>query len=207
MAEDKKVEVPVSLLKEMQEQIANLEKKAADNEARSAGLEQLVASSAEAVGKLKEKKDFEPKFRTVRIRKYPIAGDYENMGYIIGWTNREAYEEVQNLGRGPEVINFIDVMFLGSEKTKDGKVKAEKIKLLDLLNKSEQVHCKVLETKKETKKVPTGEEIDISVFDPQHGLISTGEKIDGYYAYSDIEFKIQIPGVDEPIWIDSKFCN
>lgn len=212
MADEKKsktVEVPTELLQKMQEQMAEQDRKIADMEAKNAGIEEMVAKSAETNSelKLKEKKDFEPKFHTVRVRKYPIAGDEYNLGFIIGWTNKGAYQDYETTSAGKQLADYIDVIFLGHEKTEDGKIKAEKIKLLDLMNKGVQVHCKILETKREEVKVPTGEEINVNVFDPQHGLITTGDTVDGYTAYSNIQYKIQIPGVVEPVWVDSLYAN
>jgi hypothetical protein len=207
--EEKTVEVPAKLLTQMQEQMAELERKVADSDAKTAGLEEMVAKSATTNDdlKLREKKDFEPKFRTIRVRKYPIAGDENNLGYIVGWTSKGAYQEVDRTGVSPQMVDYIDVIFLGSEKTKEGKLKAEKIKLIDLLNNGKQVHCKILETKRTEDKVPTGEEIDVSVFDPAHGLVTTGDKVDGYSAFSSIQYKIQIPGVEGETWIDALYCN
>lgn len=206
--EEEKIEVPASLLKTMQEQMAEQDRKIADMEAKSAGLEEMVAKNVSTNDdlKLKEKKSFEPKFRTVRIRKYPMFGKEDDLGYVIAWTNKGAYEEVDRSGVTPTVINYLDIIYLGHEK-KDGKIQAEKVKLLDFMNKGQQVHCKILETKREEIKVPTGEEINVSVFDPQHGLIATGDMVDGYYAYSDIKYKVQIPGIAEPVWIDALYCN
>ncbi len=208
---DPVVQVPQSVLTAMQEQMAVLEKKDADREAQMAGFEAMIEAGKSAEGsddpKLRKGRSFEPKFRTVRIRKYPIAGIYEDQGYVIGWTSRGAYQEVDRTGITPQVVDFIDVIFLGHEKTAEGKIKAEKVRLLDLMNKSTQVHCKILDTKKIVREEPTGEEIDVSTFDPQHGLVATGEKVDGYTAYTDITHVIQIPGVTEPVAIDAMFCN
>lgn len=208
---DPVVAVPQSVLTAMQEQMAALEKKDADREAQMAGFEAMIEAGKSAEGsdepKLRKGKSFEPKFRTVRIRKYPIAGEYENQGYVVGWTSRGAYQEVDRSGVTPQVVDFIDVIFLGHEKTEDGKIKAEKVRLLDLMNKSVQIHCKILDTRKEVREVPTGEEIDVSMFDPQHGLVATGEKVDGYTAYTDIVHTIQIPGIEKPVEIDAMFCN
>ncbi len=205
----KTVEVPESVLVEMQEKMAELERKQADQEAKNAGLEEILSKGAEAIAepKLREKKSFEPKFRTVRLRQFPMGGDIEKMGYIVGWTNRGAYEVVDRTGTAPVVVNMIDVIFYGQEKTKEGKIKAEAIKLLDLFNNGKQVHCKILEQKREEVKVPTGEEIDVTVFDPAHGLVSTGDKIDGWVAFSEIKLKLQVPGLPDPVWIDAAFCN
>ena len=206
MAEDKTkkeeavVEVPVAVLTALQEQMADLERKVADGEAKSAGLEAMVSESAKTNDKLKEKKSFEPKFRTVRLRKYPIAGDETKMGYVIGWTKKGAYQEYVQTPTGAQLVDYIDIIFHGQEK------KAEKIRLLDLLNKGEQVHCKILETKREEVKHETGEEIDVSIFDPAHGLINTGEKVDGYYTISDIQYKLNVPGLGE-VWVDSAYTN
>lgn len=202
------VQVPQSVLTKLQEDMAAQEKKMADLEAKNAGLEQLFADSARAEGepKLREKKNFEPKFRTVRLRKFPVAGGPE-LDYVVGWTNKGAYQEVDRSGISPQIVDYIDIIFLGQQKPKDGKIKAEKVRLLDLMNRGVQVHCKILNTKKESKMVPTGEEINVTVFDPQHGLTQTGDTIDGFVTYSDIEYTVQIPGVAEPVVIDGLFVN
>jgi len=207
--EDKKVTVSAKTLLQMQEQMAQMEQKLADQEAKSAGIEEIMSKAAEAgtEPKLREKKNFEPKFRTVRLRKYPIAGDIDNQGYIVGWTSRGAYQTVDRSGVRPETVDMIDVVFLGQERNAEGKIKAESIKLLDLYNNGHQVHCKILEQKREEIKTPTGEEIDVTVFDPAHGLMATGDKIDGFIVNSEIKYKLQIPGVEEPLWIDATFCN
>ncbi len=197
---EKTMEVPVELFTKMQEQMSELERKVAEGEAKQAGLEEMVADSAKTNDKLKEKKSFEPKFRTVRLRKYPIAGDDSKMGYVVGWTKKGAYQEYVATPTGNVLVDFIEVIFYGQEN------KAEKIKLLDFLNKGEQVHCKIIETKKEDIKHETGEEIDISVFDPAHGLVSTGEKIDGYYTMSEINYKLNVPGLGE-IWVNGAYTN
>ena len=182
LKEEKTIKVSAKTILEMQEKMAEQDRKIADMEAKGAGIEEILAKSAEAgdTPKLREKKSFEPKFRTVRLRKYPIAGDPENLGYIIGWTNRGAYQTVDRSGVAPQIVDMIDVVFLGQEKNAEGKIKAEAIRLLDLYNKGHQVHCKILETKREEIKTPTGEEIDVTVFDPAHGLVATGDKIDGF---------------------------
>lgn len=207
---EKVVSVPLKLLTELQEGLAKAEKAAADATARAAGVEDALATQAGAgtIGesKLREKKSFEPAFRTVRLRKYPIAGDLDDLGFIVGWTNRGAYQEVDKTGISPQVVDYIDVIFLNHEKNEKGAIKAEKIKLLDLLNKGEQVHCKIIETKREDKPTPTGEEIDVTVFDPQHGLVSTGEKIDGYATFSSIQYKVSVPNIGE-VWVDATYCN
>lgn len=213
MAEDKKVlkegeiAVPESVLTKIQEDIAANEIRMAELENKNAGLEELLSKAGtQGETKLREKKTFEPKFRTLRLRKYPMKGDVNNMGYVIGWSNRGAYQEVDRTGIAPQIVDYIDVMFLGHDK-KDGKLQAEKIKLLDFMNQGIQVNCKILETKREEIPVPTGEEINVTVFDPAHGLMSTGDIIDGYTSYSDIKYKVQIPAVAEPVWIDSLYAN
>lgn len=188
-----------------------MEKQLADEAAKREGLQELFESQAgpDTTGekKLREKKNYEPAFRTVRIRKFPIAGDPENLGYVIGWSNRGAYQKVDRTGVAPVLVDYIDVMFLGHERNAEGKLQAESIPLLDLLNRGEQVHCKVLSVDKNTRKEPTGEEINVTTWDPQHGLVATGDVIDGYVAYTDMEYTIQIPGTAEPVKIDSKFIN
>jgi hypothetical protein len=207
--EDKKVEVSEKTLLAMQEKMSEMERLREEDKAKMAGLEELFSKGAPAQGeaKIREKKNFEPSFRTVRIRKYPIAGDYNNLGYVIGWDNRGSYQEVDATGVNRQMVDFINIFFLGKDRNTEGKLKAEKVRLLDLLNNGVQIHCKILETKKNVVKVPTGEEIDVSVFDPQHGLVSTGDKVDGYYAQSEVKYVISIPGVVEPVEINAEFCN
>jgi hypothetical protein len=202
------VQIPKAELTKVLESIAASEKKEADWEAKFAGLEAMVADSksADAVGTLRERKSFEPKFRTVRLRKYPIAGDIENLGVVVGWTDRGAYQMVDRSGISPQTVDMIDIFFLGAERNAAGKLQAQQVKLLDLLNASTVV-CKIVDTKKESRVEPTGEEIDITTWDPQHGLIATGDKIDGYVAFSDITYKLQIPGVADPVEIDATFVN
>lgn len=201
-----KVEVPLKLLTEMQEQLAKLEKSDADKDAKIAGLQEM-ASNADTTDapKLRERKNDEPKFHTVRLRKYPKAGGDE-LHYVMGWTNKGAYQEVDRTGVSPQIVDFLDIIYLGDETTKDGKIKAEKVRLLDFLNKGQQVHCRIVETKNEPVKIPTGEEIQVVTFDPQHGLMTTGDRIDGYVIQSNIKFKINVPGHGE-VWIDGEFVN
>lgn len=207
--EDKKIEVPEKVLIDIQERMAKQELDMEELKNKNAGLEELLAKAGtEGEPKLRQKKSFEPKFRVVRLRKYPIAGNIEDQGVVVGWSNRGAYQEVDRSGIAPQIVDYIDLQFLGHEKNEEtGKLKFEKVKLLDFMNNGNQMHCKILDTKKENKDVPTGEEINVSVFDPQHGLVATGDIIDGYTSYSEIKYQVQIPGVAEPVWIDSLYCN
>jgi hypothetical protein len=211
MDEEKKtVEVPVADFVKLQETLAALEKKSVDQEAETAGLRQLMEDGKGAEvsgdGKLREKKSYEPKFRTVRIRKYPMAGKFDDLGYVVGWTNRGAFQEVDKSGVTPQYVDMIEVFFLGHEKNAEGKLQAEKIRLLDLLNKGEQVHCKIVNLKRDDKKVPTGEEINVTTWDPQHGLVATGDIIDGWVGFSDLTYTIEIPGKGQ-VEIDALYCN
>lgn len=203
-----KVEVPLKVLTDLQEKMLRMEKDREEDKGKIASLEE-IANAAEPVGekKLREKKSFEPAFRTVRLRRYPIAGDVTDLGYVVGWSNRGAYQEVDRSGISPQFVDYIEVAFLGKERSKEGKLSYEKIRLLDLLNKGEQVHCKILERTTENVVVETGEEINVSIWDPQHGLVQTGDVIDGYTTHSEIRLKLQIPGVSEPAWVDATYCN
>lgn len=204
------VEVPLKVLTDMQEQLSRLEANETEREAQMAGLKEALETSqgAATIGepKLREKKNFEPKFRQLRLRKYPIAGDRDNMGIVSGWTSRGAYQEVDTTGVARTIVDYIDIIFLGHEKTKEGKIKAEKVRLLDFLNNGVQEWFKILEVKVEQRPEPTNEEIDVSVWDPQHGLVSTGEKVDGYTMYTDRTYKIAVPGHGE-VWVDAEFAN
>ncbi len=206
---DGEVAVPQETLKNILERLDGAEKRAEDAELKVQGLAESISSGLETsdVPRLREKKNFEPKFKTVRLRKYPMGGEHENLGYVVGWTSRGAYQMVDKSGVSPIVVDFIDVIFLGHEKKPDGSINAESVRLLDLMNRGEQVHCKVLEEKKDPKVKPTGEEIHTTTFDPKHGLVDTGEVIDGYVAYSDITLVLQVPGIEKPVTVDAIFVN
>lgn len=206
------MEVDPKVLEQIQADIAKLEKGREDDRATIAGLEEALAQGADTVGQpaLRKKRTFEPAFRTVRLRKYSKAGGEPD--FIVGWDNKGAYEEVDKTGVRPEIVNYINVVFL-SEMDRHNKaagekdvLKVEKVKLLDLMNKGEQVHCKITDRREEKKTDPTGEIIKVSTYDPQHGLVETGEEIDGFVTHSDIQLKVQIPG-HEDIWIDQLYCN
>lgn len=206
--EQKMVQVPQEDLTKVFEKLAEFERNAENDRAKIAGLEILAEKGSDASPEdtIKKRKNYEPAFRTVRIRKYPIAGDFNNLGYVVGWTDRGAYQKVDTSGVSKVLVDYIDIVFLGKERNAEGKLQAESVPLLDLLNKGVQVHCKIVSKKVEYVEVPTGEEIDITTWDPQHGLVATGDKVDGYYAYSDIKYTIDIPGVG-PYEIDGEFVN
>ena len=208
--------VSEDLLKQILEKQAKTDIELENMKAKNAGLEELFEAekgvSPTGEKKLRERKSYEPAFRTVRLRKYPVAGDPENLKYVIGWTNRGAYEKVDKSGVTPVVVNYIDILFLDEEtmepiRTPDGKLMAESVPVKDLINQGVPVNCKILERKMETKKIPTGEEINVTVFDPAHGLVQTGEIIDGYVAVTDITYTLQIPGLMKPLVIDGEYVN
>lgn len=217
--------VDQAMLAKVLEGQADQEKKMADLEAKNAGLEALFEANqgADTNGekKLRERKNFTPAFRTVTLKKYPIKGDVEKLGYVIGWTNRGAYQKVDRSGIAPQIIDYIDIVFLGQERDAAGKLEAESVPLLSLIN-AQEVNCKVLEMKDYAgqpfrlsypptgfgeKKMPTGEAIRITSWDPQHGLVETGEEIDGWVGFTDLTLVIQIPGVQDPLEIDQKYVN
>ena len=213
---DDEVVVSQKTITAILEKQAELEKKVADQEAKSAGLEEMFNEdqgvSPTGEKKLREKKTFEPKFRTVRLRKYPIGNpDDGNLGYVIGWTDRGAYEKVNRDGVNPVVVNYLDILFLDPEtmgyKKVDGKLYVQQVQILDLLNAGVPVNCKIVGEKREVKKIPTGEEIHVKVWDPRHGQLETGEIIDGYVGVTDIELQLQIPGLEKPLTIDAKYVN
>lgn len=218
------------------EKQAEMEKKFEDERAKNAGLAEMIASMKEdGGGKLREKKSFAPAFRTVRMRKYKVGGDHNNEAVVIGWTKRGSYQIVDRSGVTPTTVDMIDVLFLGPDgkpmRSKDdpNKLYAESVPLLSVMN-APQIVCKILEVKDYEgkqytfrylplhedqailarpgeEKVKTGEEIDVTMWDPQHGLVATGEKIDGWVAYTNLTFVIQIPGYPEPVEIDQQFVN
>lgn len=206
------VVVDQSVLAQVLENQAELERGRAEDAARVAGLEAMLeagkgAEAQGADGKLRERKNFEPAFRTVRLRQYPMGGNEEKLGYVMGWTNRGAYQKVDRVsGPVPVMVDYVDIVFLDQERV-DGKLIAESVPLLDLLNRGIQKHCKIIKVVKEPRKEPTGEEITITSWDPQHGLVTTGETIDGYVGFTDITYTVQIPGRAEPVEIDGKYVN
>lgn len=204
------VQIPRADLVAIQEALAKGEQEREAQNAKMAGLEEMLqagkGAEVDGSGKLRERKNYEPKFRTVRIRKYPMAGKFDDLGYVVGWSSRGAYQEVDRSGISPQIVDFVDLAFLGHEKNEKGVLQFEKVKLLDLLNKGEQVHCKILEAKNTPRKEPTNEEINVTVWDPQHGLVATGDMIDGYTAFTDTSFVIEIPGVGKTD-VDGMYVN
>ena len=215
------------------EKQAVMEKEIEDQKAKNAGLEALMLENkdADTVGekKLRERKKFEPAFRTVTMKKFPVAGDPENQGIVIGWTNRGAYQKVDKSGVAAQRVDYIDTLVLGKERGEDGTLQAESVPLLSLLGAPEIV-CKIIETKdyegkpfklrysplvdpdlssdrQGEDKVATGEEIRIKEYDIKHGLMETGDIIDGWVGYTNLTFVLQIPGWAEPVEVDSKYVN
>lgn len=205
--EEKKVLVPEASLTEMMERMAEMERSLEETRANQAGRETLDTDPANAEKKLREKQNFEPKFRTVRLKKFPMKGKHEDPGYIIGWTNRGAYQVIDKSGISAVTVDMIDVIFLDHERNDKGVLQAESIPLLKLMNDGAYVHCKILDRVVTKDRKATGEEINVSVFDEKHGLMRTGDVVDGYVEFTDIQLKIQIPGRAEPVAIDSKFVN
>lgn len=207
------VVVDQNTLTKVLEAQAEAERQRVDDMAKIEGLKAMLeegkgADAQGTDGKLRERKNFEPAFRTVRLRQYPMGGDPEKLGYVIGWTNRGAYQKVDRVsGPVPVMVDYVDIVFLDQERDKDGKLVAEAVPLLDLLNKGVQKHCKIIKVDKDYRKEATGEEITITTWDPQHGLVSTGETIDGYVGFTDIKYTVQIPGRAEPVEIDGKYVN
>lgn len=201
------VVVKAADLSKIMETLASNEREMAELKANMGGMAEQMNKADTSEPKLREKKNFEPKFRTVRIRKYPMKGDYDNQGHVIGWSNRGAYQVVDKSGISPQIVDMLDVQFLGHERDENGKLQFESIPLVSLYSKGVQIPCKIIDTKTENRPEPTGEEIDVTVYDPKHGMVATGDKIDGYVAYSDISYTIQIPGVEGTTTLDATFVN
>jgi len=93
MAEEAKksktVEVSEDMLTGLHRRMLELEKQAETQDGIIAGLKEVNESKDDGV-KLREKKSYEPKFRTARLRKYPVAGNFDDQDYIIGWSDRGA---------------------------------------------------------------------------------------------------------------------
>lgn len=199
--EEEMIQVPSSLIESIQKQMLELEKKTVEQDGIIAGLKEMNDNKGDGEVKLREKKSYEPKFRTARLRKYPVAGNFDDQDYIVGWSNRGAYQIVDRTGVSPMNVDVMDVIFLRDPK------KAEQVKLLDILNKGTQEHVKIIEIKKRNVVVQTGEEIDVTNWDPAHGLTTTGEKIDGMTTFDDTDYVLQIPGHKDLVTINQKFLN
>lgn len=209
--------VSQDLLQKTLESVAELERQREEDKGRMAGIEALMAADGKDDSPTGEKglrmrKNYEPAFRTVRIRQYPIAGDFENLGYVVGWSNRGAYSKVVDTGVQKEKVDYIDIMFLDPEtgearRSAEGVLQAEAVPLLSFLNDGVQKHCKIVSVDKNDRLEPTGEEIKVVEFDPAHGMMETGETIDGYVGFTDRTFTIQIAGIAKNVVVDEKYCN
>lgn len=220
------VAVSAKTLEAIQEQMATMATEIENEKLKRAGLEEMFAAESGKTTEpgLREKKNTEPTFRTVSLRKYDPAhtGDPESEKFIIGWTPRGAYRKAVDNGLGgKEFVEYLDVIFLDSEKV-DGKVQAIAVPALDVMNSGRRVVCRVLDIKdykgqsfkptypqtgQAERKVGTGEEISVTTWDPKHGLVDSGEVIDGWVAFSDLTFIVQIPGRTDPLEIDQRFVN
>lgn len=219
------VVVSAKTLETIQAQMAQMEQDRENDKLKMAGLEEMFAAESGKTSEpgLREKKNTEPTFRTVHLRKYDPAntGDPENEKFIVGWSPRGAYRKAVDNGLGgKEFVEYLDVIFLDSQK--DGKVQAVSVPALDVMNSGHRVACRVLDIKdykgqsfkptypqtgQAERKIKTGEEIHVTSWDPKHGLVDSGEIIDGWVAVSDLTFVVQIPGRAEPFEIDQRFLN
>lgn len=223
---DGEIVVSAKTLETIQEQMATMATDLENEKLKRAGLEELFAAESGKTTEpgLREKKNMEPAFRTVSLRKYDPtnSGDPDKEDFIVAWTPRGAYRKAVDNGLGgKEFVEYLDVIFLNGEK-KDGKVQAVSVPALEVMNSGRRVMCRVLDIKdykgqsfkptypqthQAERKVATGEEIQITTWDPKHGLVTSGETIDGWVAFSDLTFVIQVPGHSEPLEIDQRFCN
>lgn len=210
-AKEETIQVPKKLLEDLQFEIAENKRQRLESDAKMAGMTELLEKDqtpgTRTEGGLRKKTNFEPSYRTVRLRQYPKAGDFDNLGWVIGWSHRGAYRDSDLSGIPGQQTDWIDIMFLDDEKTKEGLPKFEKVRLLDLLNKSVQKHFEIIEKKTKIREVPTNEKINVVMFDPQHGLIGTGEIVDGYVSYSEDTYVLKFPGREKPLSIDGIFVN
>lgn len=219
--------VSTKTLEAIQEQMAAMATDLENEKLKRMGLEDLFAAESGKTTEpgLREKKNIEPTFRTVYLRKYDPtnSGDPDKEDFIVGWTPRGAYRKpVDNGLGGKEFVEFLDIILLNSEKTKDGKIQAISVPALDVMNNGHRVACRIADIKdykgnsfkptypqtgQAERKVATGEEISVTTWDPRHGLIDSGEMVDGWVAFSDLTFLVQIPGRAEPYEIDQRFVN
>lgn len=218
--------VPVKTIEAIQEQMATMAIELENTKLKAAGLEDLFAAESGKTAEpgLREAKNTEPAFRTVSLRKYDPSnsGDPEKEDFIIAWTPRGAYRKWVDNGSGSkEQVDYLDVIFLNGKK--DGaKVEAVSVPAIDVMTSGRRVLCRVLDIKdykgrsfkptypatgQAERKIATGEEMQITSWDPKHGLVTTGETIDGWIGVSDLTFVIQVPGHAEPLEIDSRFVN
>lgn len=206
--DDKKttVEVPQETLSKIMEDIAQLQKDNADKDAKIAALSD--GGEAKPVGQtpLREKKTFEPAFRVVRLKKLPFNGDPEDKRIVIGWTDRGSYQKVDRSGTHAELVDYMQVIYLGHERDKDGKLQAFEVKTLDLYN-AESIVCKIINEDVKKTKDPTGEVIPVTTYDPKHGTVLTGDTVDGWVENAEVKLTISVPGVIEPVTINAKYAN
>lgn len=200
------VEVPQKQLTEIMEKISALEIANADKDAKIAGLAAMQDAPAVGETPLRQKKTFEPAFRVARLKKLPFNGDPEDMRIVTGWTNRGSYQKVDRSGVAPELIDYMQVIFLGHEKDKDGKLQAFEVRTLDLYN-AQPIICKIDKEEVNKTKKPTGEIIPVVTYDPKHGNVLTGETVDGWVEEADVTLTLNVPGIPEPVKINSKFAN
>jgi hypothetical protein len=200
------VEVPQAQLTEILTKLNSLEIANADKDAKIAGF--MAMQDAPAVGDtpLRQKKTFEPAFRVARLKKLPFNGDPEDKRIVIGWTNRGSYQKVSREGVAPELIDYMQIIFLGHEKNAEGKPQAFEVRTLDLYN-AESITCRIEKQEVHKHVEPTGEIIPVVTYDPKHGNVLTGETVDGWVETPEVTLTLIVPGIKDPVTVDARFVN
>ena len=199
--DDKKVEVPESLLLSMQAQIAELQKV---NEANAAA--QVISQAAEGKSDaIRELVSLEEKFKKMpkvphlrRVKLYDDKG-IDKGGLVVGWTGRNSYETVNKDGVAAKIVNMIDVFFLGKPD------KAVTI-TTDALMSGEKVKCEIVASNIIRKKHKTGEEVEVVEW-TKSGAVPTGVWIDSYDERPEGSYTLKVPGVEELVTIDLRYMN
>lgn len=199
MAEDKKIEVSESMLKELMAKQLKLEQELA---ATTAAL--LVKDVEEGRKDIRELESLEEKYKNkrIRLRKVTLLNDKgeDKGGIVIGWSKRGSYEVWDKSGPNIVAVNMMDVEFLNNP----GKLVTIKA---SQLSGGEQIWCDEVKRDVIKKKHKTGEEIEVTEFDTVHGRLPTGVIIDGYYETHEGTITLKVPGHDEPVTIDTMFAN
>lgn len=117
---------------------------------------------------------------------------------VVGWTKRGCYVKVKDHPNEPETLMY-DVYFYGDKEP----VAITAKKFLD----SPRIKCMEIGRDITVKKYKTGEELEVTEFDPKHGLKSTGTIIDGYYATPEGTYALKVPGINEPVVVNINHVN
>lgn len=197
--EPKKIEVDESVLTDLMAQLAS-QKRDID----SLNAKALISDVEEGKKGLREVEDAAAKYAkapheySLRMVSMADTKGNETKKLVIGWTAKGCYVKVKDHPNEPETLMY-DVLFYGDEKAVP--ITAKKFK------DGERIKCVEVSRDIKLEKHATGEEMEVTQFDPKHGMTATGIIIDGFDQRPEGTYTLQVPGFPDPITVNMNHVN